>query len=679
MRNTNVKKYTGKQTNDKREQKNKRSKLKHLQQKRGITIIALIVTIIVLLILAGVTIATLNGDNGILTKADEAKLSTELSRYKEELELYKIEKYNENRNFEEETLTAGKVELNYNTKESVETGNIKTIIPDISDEYFEKLEVIKGELLINTQNENEVRVAQRLGIEVNPYDIRDGVLWSSNGNLLLMDENTGSLTIPDSVTAIGEGAFANLEGLRTIIIPSTVKRIEQNAFRNNKTLETVIMQEKVNSDGTIEGVEYIGVGAFNSCVNLKKVQFAQDALKGIASEAFMSCSSIEEIEIPKNVTTLNAYTFSGCRNLVEIKLPETLVSINSQVFAYCTSLESITIPENVTNIGLEAFGGCSKLENIVLNTNKYIYQNGILMTNTEIPQLIFISDVKLRGIDTFSIPEGIENFGINISSYTNIKTIYIPQSLKQLTASSIPKSVEKIEVSEGNKNFKVQNECLYDYNMKELKLCYTKETGVQLYDKLERIKNNAFNLSTNLESITLPDTVIEIESNAFSGIQKLKNVYIGKNVASISPMFCYGNFNVNVQIDADNPYYKLENNIIYDIREKDNLKLVAVLYAIKGEFRIDEKVKSIGSYAFHNQSQMTSIYIPNGVEDIEDSFNYCTKLTEINIPVSVKNISVNCFNNSPNLVKIKIDKPYQTIEGSPWGCIYGDRAVEWKE
>ena len=675
MKKANVKRTIFERKTIRRKQK----EVKELEGKRGITLIALIVTIIVLLILAGVTIATLNGDNGILTKADEAKLSTELSRYKEELELYKVEKYGENSNFEEETLTAGKVELNYNTKESGETGNIKTIIPDISDEYFEKLEVIKGELLINTQNKNEVKVAQRLGIEVNPYDIRDGVLLSSNGNLLLMDENTGSLTIPDSVTAIGEGAFANLEGLRTIIIPSTVKRIEKNAFRNNTTLETVIMQEKVNEDGTIEGVEYIGIGAFGSCGNLKNIQFAQNALKEIRDEAFMGCNSIEEIEIPENVTTIAAYIFSSCRNLKEIKLPETLISINSQAFGYCISLESITIPENVTNIGLEAFGGCVKLENIVLNTNKYIYQNGILMTNTEIPQLIFISDVKLKEIDTFSIPEGIENFSINISAYTNIKTIHIPQSLKQLTANSIPKSVEKIELSEGNKNFKVQNDCLYDYDMKELKLCYTKETEVQLYDKIERIKSNAFSLSTNLESITLPDTVIEIESNAFSGIQKLKNVYIGKNVASISPMFCYGNFNVNVQMDADNPYYKLENNIIYDIREKDNLKLVTVLYAIKGEFRIDEKVKSIGSYAFHNQNQMTSIYIPNGVEDIEDSFNYCTKLTEINIPESVKNISVNCFNNSPNLVKIKIDKPYQTIEGSPWGCIYGDRAIEWKE
>ena len=208
--------------------------MKKLKNKKGITLIALVVTIVVLLILAGTAIAMLTGDSGIMTNAQKAKMSTELAGYKEEVELYKAEKYMENIEFEEATLTAGKENLFYNTQESGETGNIKTIIPDISDVYIEKLEVIKGKLLINTKEKDEIKIAQEIGIEVNPYDIRDGVLWSSDGNLLLMDEETGSLTIPETVTAIGEGAFTNLEGLKTIIIPSTVKRIEKNAFKNNK-------------------------------------------------------------------------------------------------------------------------------------------------------------------------------------------------------------------------------------------------------------------------------------------------------------------------------------------------------------------------------------------------------------------------------------------------------------
>ena len=57
-----------------------------LYKRKGITLIALVITIIVLLILAGITISALSGDNGILTNATRAALATELSNYKEELE-----------------------------------------------------------------------------------------------------------------------------------------------------------------------------------------------------------------------------------------------------------------------------------------------------------------------------------------------------------------------------------------------------------------------------------------------------------------------------------------------------------------------------------------------------------------------------------------------------------------
>lgn len=60
-------------------------------EQKGITLIALIVTIIVLLILAGVTIATLTGDNGILTKAAEASFRQEMSEIRDKIDLYTIE------------------------------------------------------------------------------------------------------------------------------------------------------------------------------------------------------------------------------------------------------------------------------------------------------------------------------------------------------------------------------------------------------------------------------------------------------------------------------------------------------------------------------------------------------------------------------------------------------------
>lgn len=61
-----------------------KKKLIKVKKEKGITLIALVVTIVVLLILAGVTIAMLTGDNGILTQARKAKEETETGTFQEQ-------------------------------------------------------------------------------------------------------------------------------------------------------------------------------------------------------------------------------------------------------------------------------------------------------------------------------------------------------------------------------------------------------------------------------------------------------------------------------------------------------------------------------------------------------------------------------------------------------------------
>lgn len=263
------------------------------KENKGITLIALAVTIIVMLILAGVTIATLTGENGIITNSRKAKIQNELSKYKEEVELYVANKYLENQGFNIETLTAGKNSLNYSGKEESEEGSIKTIIPDIADEYIEIMQIIKGKLLINTKDKTLIKVAQAVGIEVNPYDItEDGELLSSNGNLLLVDSE-GTLALPDSVKTIGEGAFSGVEGLKTIIIPESVTEIGTNAFSNNQTLEKVIIKGNLLK---------IGDSAFDKAANLKEINLP-DSINYIGQYAFAN-TGVTEIVIPKNVAIL---------------------------------------------------------------------------------------------------------------------------------------------------------------------------------------------------------------------------------------------------------------------------------------------------------------------------------------------------------------------------------------
>ena len=125
-------------------------------------------------------------------------------------------------------------------KKDDEKGNIKTIIPNITDEYIECLQIINGELYIKTKNEKKIKAAQQLGIQINPFDITDDVL-STKANLKLVN-GEGTPALPSLVSKIGMGAFSGVEGLKTIIIPNSVKEIGDYAFSYNKEIERVIIE-----------------------------------------------------------------------------------------------------------------------------------------------------------------------------------------------------------------------------------------------------------------------------------------------------------------------------------------------------------------------------------------------------------------------------------------------------
>ena len=311
------------------------------EKDNGITLVALVITVIIIIILATVTLNFTFGEDGIITKANQAKYMAELSTYKEELSMWQMGKSMEHEEFEAGTLVAGENSLTYAVgNQEVTGGNIYDVIQSLRNSDFAgKLEVIGGELLLNSTDMTEIEVAQSLGIRVNPYLIVDGVLLSANTNLALMDES-GVLTLPETVTAIGAGAFADLSGLKTIIIPGTVKEIRQNAFRNNADLENVILQE---------GVEVIGARAFSECSNLKNIELPESLIE-IGMSAFFRCSSINNIIIPSKIEIINDYTFYYCTSLTNIELPDGLQTIGGWSFQNCTSLEEIYIPGSVNSI-----------------------------------------------------------------------------------------------------------------------------------------------------------------------------------------------------------------------------------------------------------------------------------------------------------------------------------------
>ena len=140
------------------------------------------------------------------------------------------------------------------------------------------------------------------------------------------------ITIPDSVTSIGQGAFDGCSDLTSITIPSGVTWIEDVAFRGCSGLT-----------GNLEipsGVTWIG------------------------TQTFDGCSGLTNIEIPSGVTWIGNDAFNGCTGLTSIEIPSSVTQIGSSAFYGCSGLTSITIPSSVTQIGRRAFYNCSKLTDV---------------------------------------------------------------------------------------------------------------------------------------------------------------------------------------------------------------------------------------------------------------------------------------------------------------------------
>ena len=628
---------------------------------KGITLIALVLTIIVLIILTGVSISMLIGENGIITKANIAKISTELSNYNEELNQWKLSKIMDDDNFIEDTLSAGKNNLSYDGFK--QDGNIKTIIPDLNDKYIDELEIIKGQLVINTTEKSKIEASKIVNISVNPYIIVNGELKSAGTNLNLMSSN-GTVTIPENVTKIGDGAFSGVDGLKTVVIPGNVKEIGANAFAYNQTLETVVLQD---------GIEKIGDKAFYKCENLSKISLP-NTVTSIGSFS-ISMTKIKELTIPSSLKIIGKYSIYAAYALETVNISEGVEEIKSNAFESCSNLTIINLPSTINTVDANAFMNCNNLVQINVNNDEFVYISGMLLPQNR-NQIIFLSKKFLENNDTLNIPDGITSFTIRLGNFTNIKKIYIPKSLTYMIEGALPNSIESIIVDEENKNFYVENKQLYMDTT--LLKSYTMQEKVTVKEGTKTIGASAFDAEKNAKEIELADSVEKINPYIIHiKNSKLEKFKIGSNISNINSQFNFGALNVKIELDENNKNFKIIDNVLYSY---DGTKLICALYQVTGNLEIRNGTKEISSYAFYGQSELEGLILPDGIEKINDNIILrCGKIKSLEIPNSIKEINVEAFNEAGGLNEIIIHKKANEIKNAPWGAPKGERIIKWNE
>ena len=388
---------------------------KEVKNQKGITLIALVITIIVLLILAGVTIATLTGDNGIITRANQAKTETEEAEDIEKIKLAISEaqigengyqKLDQN-NLQEaidsqfegrEVIVSDNGDGTF-TVSCLDTLKDYTISGNNVEEGIDWNEAMANAVAPESQDEERNEGVIGIGTDGNSVDMD---LWEytllEDNTYCLNDENSSNLQEPITSGYIGditEGkiigqipqyistdngkhyipvtsllyTFTDLTQLKEIpIIPQTVTSI-RDMFNGCTNLEVIgyIPNGVVNMQGT-----------FNGCTKLSTIYNLPSKLENMNS-TFQNTGLIRCPYIPDTVTSMRA-CFYNCSYLLSIEnIPKNMTDL-TLTFYRCVSLENIniTIPDKVTVL-TNTFNGCTKLSgNIEILANPIEYRNCFL-------------------------------------------------------------------------------------------------------------------------------------------------------------------------------------------------------------------------------------------------------------------------------------------------------------
>ena len=274
-----------------------------LKQKEGITLIALVITIIVLLILAGVSIAMLTGDNGILTQANNAKTQTEIGTEKEQLSLAVTDVRTSGLSIGENLLN--KTNLQKSLDNIVGAGKTQVDGEGILSVFF-------------TDSERTYYVtadAEILG-DLNEIDQSDIYTYTEEGY----------------ITGVKDEYLKN----------------NQDYGENGKYASTGNMKI------AIAAPRYYLVDELSGTLVIPN-QIGDTKIIGIDEEALSCIVNLKQVIISEGITSIGINAFFDCVVLSDITLPNSLQSIGAWAFQSCHSLKSITIPENVNSIGEDAF------------------------------------------------------------------------------------------------------------------------------------------------------------------------------------------------------------------------------------------------------------------------------------------------------------------------------------
>ncbi len=455
----------------------------------------------------------------------------------------------------------------------------------------------------------------------------------------------GSITIPNTVTNIGGSAFRECLSLTNVVIPSGVTSIGASAFSGCKNLPAITIPN---------GVTIIGSSAFSGCWSLKEIVIPS-GVTSIEPNTFVSCLSATNIVIPTTVTNIGTIAFYGCSSLRSVVIPSGVTTIAGSTFQYCGSLTNITVPSSVTNIGLSAFSDCANLRqisipNTVTGIGASAFQNCSSLLNVVIPNGVASLEASVfqncSSLLSVGIPAGLTNIGASaFQNCSSLPNVVIPDGVTSVDATAFGNcsSLTNVTLS-GNFTFSFTGAFAPPVVI-----------GVTISDTSTFIRDHAFELVTNLTSVTIPGSVTNTGSYAFYQCYGLTNLTLGYGVATI------GDFSFAQCANLRNFTIPSSVRSIQQVAFYGCLGLTSVT--------IPDSVTNLDLRVFYLCTNLTSATLGKGITTLGRVFENCTSLGSIEIPNTVTNIGGNAFSVCRSLTHVVIPNSVTSIGNSAFsGC-----------
>ncbi|MCH5155618.1 MAG: leucine-rich repeat protein [Clostridiales bacterium] len=491
-----------------------------------------------------------------------------------------------------------------------------------------------------------------------------------------------SISIPKSVTTIGDSAFANCTNLATVTFEKgedgtcALTTLDGSAF-NHTGLTSISIPKSVTSLGS-----YI----FGGCADLTSVTFEKDesgvcALTEIGVSAF-NTTGLTTVEIPKSVKTIGNYAFGNCADLATVTFEKgedgtcALTSIGAGAFNR-TAISSIEIPKSVTSMGDNPFYYCSKLTSVTVEdgNSTFIAKDNVVYNSDESILLIYAGGLE----GEFAIPDTV----VEIAAY------------------AFAGSKFSGEININREGFTIGNSAFEATGVTSVTLANGAILGTNAFYRCEDLTsvtmgNNAVIGSSAFESTGVTSVTLgkgaTLGSYAFSECEDLTFVTLGDNAVIGSMAFentvSLTSFVIPVGATVDITAFSGSGVIFTEEMLKDDTSLKydslnaeldgtlefatvsAAVTALKNNeelhnVRLAEGITTIDNNAFKDIANLEKVVLPSTLTTIGTYAFSNTSLKEIFIPKSVTAIRYYAFYANKELTKVEFE------EGSALVQFYG--------